>query len=442
MDLASILIAGLIGVLVAFIVSLIPGLHIYNVIAITMVIIFSATTFFSYLDAIILTSFFVGLIVSFSMLFTVSSLYFQPSDDSIRFIMLPHERYLLEGRGHEAAAYTAVGGLIAVIILAVGVPIFGTHINVIKNLLTPHLYWIIGLVITFILMTEWPKDPGTAKTVRERFLDGWIPLLMGYLTFFLSAMLGIFIFYKTIIPIHGAFQSLMPVFIGLFAIPSQIIAIISKTDVPRQYISKTVELPAEDVAKGGLSGLMAGSFAAFVPSVTPGPALLLSGHYTVNQGDRQFMIAGGVARVIYYVGAVMIFFLPELYMRRGGAAINISLFFVPETTQQFYILAGVIALTGFITFILLFYFSRLCSFLVSKVNYKLFSIIGIIVLTGLVAVVTSWQGLLIMLVATLIGLIPNLWHTRRINLLAVLLVPIFLNMMGIGPDVAHWLGLI
>ena len=43
-------------------------------------------------------------------------------------------------------------------------------------------------------------------------------------------------------------------------------------------------------------------------------------------------------------------------------------------------------------------------------------------------------------VATALGLVPNFWHTRRIPLLAVLVVPVCLNMAGVGSKVAGWLG--
>ena len=42
----------------------------------------------------------------------------------------------------------------------------------------------------------------------------------GYFTFLAAGILGIFIFYRTIIPVNGAYQSLMPLFVGLFAIPA------------------------------------------------------------------------------------------------------------------------------------------------------------------------------------------------------------------------------
>jgi TctA family transporter len=63
-----------------------------------------------------------------------------------------------------------------------------------------------------------------------------------------------------------------------------------------------------------------------------------------------------------------------------------------------------------------------------------------ILLTAIVWGVTGWRGVVMMLVATALGLVPNFWHTRRIPLLAVLLVPVSLNMAGVGSKVAMWLG--
>jgi len=431
---------GILGVMVSAAASLIPGLHIYNVIAITMTIVFSVYAFFEGLDPMLLTSFLIGLVVGFSFLFTISSQFFQPCDDSYRYIMLPHEKFLFEGRGHEAVVLGAVGSLTAVIAIGIGFPLFGHYAAFFRDLLRPHLFWIIGAVIVFLLMTEWPKDPGTAPTPWKRILDGWIPICMGYLCFALAGLLGMFIFHRTIIPTNSTFQSLMPVFVGLFAIPSQLLTLLATVDSPSQHACRSVELYGEDVGRGAASGLLAGVFAGFTPAVTPGPALLLSGHATVTSGDRQFIIGGGAGRVMYYVGTLLFFFMPGVFLRRGGAAINISLFFVPETYSQFLVITGLIVVTGAISFVLVFGYSRFAQWLVRKVHYKLLSLFGMIVMIGLVAWITSWPGLAILLVATIIGMIPNLWHTRRINLLAVLLVPMFFNMWGTGTDVARWLG--
>jgi TctA family transporter len=61
---------------------------------------------------------------------------------------------------------------------------------------------------------------------------------------------------------------------------------------------------------------------------------------------------------------------------------------------------------------------------------------------AITATFTGGAGLAVTAVAMLIGLIPVLAGCRRINCLGVLLLPITLNVIGIGPDVAKWLGLI
>jgi len=428
--------------MVAAVASIIPGLHIYNVIALTMAIQFAVADLFAGFDPMILTAFVVGMVVGFSLLFTITSQFFQPCDDSYRYVMLPHEKFLFEGRGHEAVVCGAIGSLVAVVAIGFGFPLFGYLMGFFSDLLRPHKYWMIGAVIVFLLMTEWPKDPGTAPTPVKKLADGWIPILMGYVAFGLAGLLGIFTFNCTILPLHTTFQSLMPVFVGLFAIPSQILTLIATVLSPKQHICKSVEMYPEDVVRGSASGLLAGGFASFIPSVTPGPALLLTGHATVTGGDRQFIIGGGAGRVLYYVGLTLFMFLPGVFMRRGGAAINISLIFTPVTWPQFLAITGIIVLTGGLSFLLVFGYSRIAAWIVSRIHYKWLSLGGMAVMVALVLAVTGWQGLVILAIATLIGLIPGFWHTRRLSLLAVLLVPMFLNMWGHGADVARWFGLL
>ncbi|HRA00779.1 MAG TPA: hypothetical protein PLJ62_11305, partial [Thermoflexales bacterium] len=55
---------------------------------------------------------------------------------------------------------------------------------------------------------------------------------------------------------------------------------------------------------------------------------------------------------------------------------------------------------------------------------------------------TGLPGLAVAAVATLVGLIPVLVGGRRMNCLGVLLLPITLNVIGVGPDVARALGLV
>lgn len=440
--LAACALAALLGVAAAALVSLIPGLHIYNVIAFTMLLVLGAAETFSSVDPLVVTCFMLGTVVAFSVLFTVSSQYFQPCDTSFRSLMLPHERYLLEGRAHEAVIVTGIGSLVALYVCALALPLLREGVRTFRDLAAPHFYWILATVMAFILMTEWPKDLGLAKRPWQRFFDGWTQLLAGYFVFAVAGVFGLFLFHRTVVPLESAFQSLMPVFVGLFAVASQVLTLVSRVPVPAQFVGSSIEVTPHDVVRGSAAGLVAGTFSGLTPGMTPGPALLMAGHMTVSSGEKQFFIGGGVARVLYYVGALFMFFLPGLHLRRGGAAINISLLFAPETDQQFYVVGAVIALAGAASILLLPHFSRLCAWLAGKVSYKAISALGMAVLIAIVGWVTGWPGLALLAVSTALGIVPSLWQTRRINLLAVLLVPICLNMAGVGPSVARWLGIL
>ena len=184
MDITIILLccgAALAGVAIAAVFSLIPGLHIYNVIAFTMMIAFAAIDVFKTLDPLITTCFIMGLVVGFSVMFTVSSQFFQPCDDSYRSMMLPHERFLFEGRGFEAAMLSGIGSMFALLLIAGLFPFVTGAIGTIRQLIRPHIYWILGLVSLFILVSEWPKDHGVGKTTGQRLADALGPIGHGAL---------------------------------------------------------------------------------------------------------------------------------------------------------------------------------------------------------------------------------------------------------------------
>jgi putative membrane protein len=382
----------IVGIVIAALFSFIPGLHIYNVIAFTMLFAFAAVDLFKSIDPMLLTCFIMGMVVGFSVLFTVSSQFFQPCDDSYRSVMMPHERFLYEGRGFEAVMLSGMGSLMALLVITGVFPFMTGAIGTLRELIRPHIYWILGLVCAFILISEWPKDHGVGRTVGQRLADGWGQLGMGLFVFAASSVLGMFVFYNTIIPVHSAFQSLMPVFIGLFALPSQIMTVIARATIPRQHFGSTVDAAPHDVARGALTGVVAGMFSSLTPGLTPGPALLMSAHATASSGDKQFIIGGGAARVLYYIGALVLFFMPDVYMRRGGAAINISLFFVPETAEQYFLISGIIAASGAATLLLLPYYARGCAAITQKVDYRRISAISIVLLMAMVWYITGWRG--------------------------------------------------
>ncbi len=426
----------LLGTLVGAAMSMLPGLHVYNVIGFFLLFYF---TMGLVLDPMLMVLMLIGMLVSYAFVFTIPSIYFSAPDDSTMFILMPSQRYLKERKGHEAVVLIATGALIGVMAITIFVPIFMGALGVVWDIAISNIHWIIGAVIAFMLLSEFPKDFGRHKNPLHGLKEAWKTILAGYLTFFLAGLLGVITFSKTLIPAQHAFQSLMAPLIGLFATSSIILNLISKYEIPEQNMPDTVDVKPREIVHGSLAGSVGGLFAAFIPAVTAGVGGYMSSHAFAQNGDKSFLVSMGASRVVYYVGAIALFFLPTLHLRRGALAMGINLFFTPETVQQFYMVDAAIALAGVISFFIVIYASKFLARYIPKVNPKTLNIVVLIILIILVYIMTSWQGLIIMSIATAIGLIPVLFNSRRSHCLAVILVPIWLNMAGIS--VAPLLGI-
>jgi putative membrane protein len=429
----------LIGALAASILACIPALHIYNVVGLLLLLGAGASTLIGPEE---LSALMIGLITGYAMLNTLPSIFLSAPDDSTIFVVLPGQKYLLQRRGWEATLLTGVGGLGGLAVLTLLTPVASNLFSTARAILQPHLHWILLAVILFMLMSEWPKGTDRAKTPWGKLAEAWTSLTAGLATFFLSGLLGFILMYRGLVPVDVAYQNLLPAFVGLFAIPWVLQNILSRTQIPPQHIAASVDANLPLFLRGIFAGTIGGLFAAFFPVVTGGIGGFIAGHATAQRDDRLFLISQGASKVVYYVGGFLLFFVPGLHLTRGGMAWMLSGVYTPYTPDTFHRAVAAILLSGMVSFFMLLLLTRLIIRLVERVDYRWLSVATLAVLLTIVTVMTGPGGLLIAAVATGIGLIPVLWGSRRMNCMGVLLLPIMLNMFGVGGTVAGWLGLV
>ncbi|VGO15185.1 hypothetical protein PDESU_03767 [Pontiella desulfatans] len=431
------------GTLVACIVAILPGLHVYNVMGLAMVLLYRAQDAGMSIGGELVIPFMVGLVCGWSMLNTIPSVLLGAPDESAIFTVLPGQKYLMGGRGYEGVMIIGVGGLagIGLLLLVVG-PLAPRILPVAQYVLMPHMHWILWVIITFILMTEWPKGGNLGVAGWRKFFDAWKGLAAGLLTFFLSGWLGFILLYRSPVSPDAAFQNIMPAFVGLFAVPWCLLNMISGVQVPGQRISKSFGINGDVILRSAAAGGLGGGFAAFFPVVTGGVGGLLAGHATAQRDERVFMMSQGVSKMVYYTGALLLFFAPGLNLTRGGGAWIIKGFYEPVGWGDYFLALGCIAISGAVSFLLLSPLSRFTLWLMGRIDYRTISGAALLIILLMVYLVTGWAGIFIMLVGTGIGLIPVLFGSRRLNGLGILLLPIACNMSGFGPTVAAWFGLL
>jgi putative membrane protein len=266
--------------------------------------------------------------------------------------------------------------------------------------------------------------------------------------------------YRSLLPVSAAYQNLLPAFVGLFAVPWVLQNLLERVELPPQHIARDVDATPGLIGRGGLRrDAGRGSFAAFFPVVTGGIGGLIAGHATAQRDDRLFILSQGASKVVYYVGGFLLFFVPGLYLTRGGMAWMLSTLWRSYTPRAYYIAVAAVLLTGVLSYFLLLLLARGVIRAMEKVDYRSVSRVVLVILIGVVmgvpalgeyvgsgdgaaALRAALGSLTICAVATGIGLIPVLWGARRMNCMGLLLLPIALNMSGLGATVAGWLGLL
>jgi putative membrane protein len=433
--------ATLAGTVMASLLACVPGLHIYNIMGLIALLAHSTSS--AALPVEITLPFAVGLMVGYSVLNTIPSILLAAPDESAMFTVLPGQKFFLSGHGLDGVMLTTVGSA-AGLVLLIGVmgPIAPRLLPAAQIILRPHCHWIIWCVISFMLMSEWPKSRPSGQAGWGRFADSWKSTGVGLLTFLLAGLLGFILYFRTPIAAGVAFQNLMPAFVGLFTIPWLLLNLINNIKPPTQNRTSTLTISPDAAIRGAFAGALGGGFAAFFPVITGGIGGLLAGHATALRNDRTFLVSQGTSKLVYYVGGLLLFFVPRLGITRGGGAWIISGIITPYGYYEYFLALAAIAIAGSGALLMVTPLTRLTLSAIARVGYRAISLLAFVTIIALVGGITGWQGLAVMTIATGIGLLPVLFGSRRMNCLGVILLPMACNMSGIGPTIANWLGLL
>jgi len=428
--------ASLLGVAVSGVLSVLPGFHVYNLLAVGAVLGGGRLWPVEWV-----VPFTVGLVVGFSVFSAIPSVLLAAPDESAYFTVLPGQRLLMEGRGPEAVFCMGIGSLSALAVLfgiSIALP---TIVPIAHAVMAPHAYWIVWCVIAFMLLSEWPKANRYWATSPVRLVTAWKQLSAGLFTFVMSGMLGLVLTTASPIAPEAGFQNLMPAFVGLFTLPWLILNLVTGAMAPSQRQVVRLELDGRAVAVGSAAGILGGGFAAFIPGVTGGVGGMLAGHALALRDSRAFLISQGAARTVYLSATLLFFCLPEGALARGGAASMLPVLNVNPGGFTYAAAVAAVAFSGAAVAVLLPWVTRGAVAVFEQVGSRTLSVAALATVLMLVVCLTGFEGLLVTGVGTAIGLVPVLYGSRRMNALGVILLPLALNLSGVGAVAARLLGM-
>lgn len=275
---------------------------------------------------------------------------------------------------------------------------------------------------------------GRVELVKHTFSRA-LGTLLAVLVYFISGAFGIIVFeIVTTSPVALPSTVLFPALSGLFGTATLIHSLRMIPAIPEQSISKP-RIDTRESLKSVSTGSIAGSVLGFFPGVTASHGTIFAMTARKNKENEQVILtlsSVNTAYAFFCLAALFIILRP-----RNGATIAISQLIVIESWNKFfapqdllYLLIAVL-IAGLISFFMTIWIGKWFAKAFQIIPYKPLIIAILIGVTAMVFLFCNLLGLLILGVATAIGLIAPSFGVRRSHAMGVLLLPIILKLLSI-----------
>ncbi len=421
----------MLGVLLGTITGLVPGFHPNNVafilLSISPVILAKLHFLTAFVPSetifVLVASTILAASVAHTFLSFIPAAFVGAPEGDTALCLLPAHRLLLEGRAYEATVLSAVGSFGAVIfsfLFLIPFYFVFSPFRFYEIIQSRMLYILIGISALLIL----------TESFSER-MEVYQAILLSSFVFLLSGLFGFLILNM---PVHSPFffrsTMLFPALTGLFGLSTILFSLLYTPEIPEQRIEEPGIEKGETV-KSVISGSAFGSLVSFLPGITSAHATVMAMLARRNRQPEQVITTlSGVntSNVIFCLATLFL-----IFRVRSGATMAISRFLevpswemlIPPSTLMYLLIVVLIA--SACSFFITKYMGKQFSRLFVEMPYQKMLISIAVFLSVLVFLFSGALGLLVLLVAACIGLIPIYFGVRRSNCMGVLLLPVIVR---------------
>jgi len=386
------------GVICGIITGLLPGIHINLVSA--LIITFSSILI-SYFHPITLAVMIITMATIHTFLDTIPSFYLGAPNEDTALIVLPAHRFLLKGEGYTAVKLATLGSLFGLIATMIFTPIIiYLSINY-YSVIQPYIPY---LLIASILLLLYKETGNKTNAVVVILLSGTLGIL--------TLNLGILK------------EPLFPLLSGLFGTSTLIISLKDSTVIPLQKTFSDLKLKTSITLKSIFATITTCTLTGFLPGVSSSQSAILSSSFFKKLDSEYFILMVGAINTITMI--ISFIALLTINKARNGAVIAISKIVTSITLNRLILFLAVALIAGGIATFLALKIGKAFSSYITKINYKKTCISIIFLLIILTILLSGFIGLLILIVSTAIGLLPNYLNTGKNHLMACLIIPVIL----------------
>ena len=389
------MVATLLGMIFGVFTGLTPGIHL-NLIA--TLVLSSSVYLLGFVEVIVLAVFIVSMSVVHTFMNAIPAIYLgAPEDEGNALNVLPGHKMLLEGKGYEALLLTVIGSFLALIVGILVSPLIIKLLPNIYEALRDYIGYILIIIVVFLILRERKK----------------------YLAFFVFILAGVF--GLTVLNLNLK-NPMFPMLSSLFGIAGLLISLKDKVEIPIQEITET-DISKMEMGKAVGVGTLVGSFATMMPGLGPAQAAIM-GSQIVKLSDKGFLVLVGALDTLGMVMSFVALFAIE--KARNGVVVVISRLIGVISKEDLIVFFSVAFITGIIAAGLSLWTGRKFSSLITKINYEKLAIGIIVFIIGMCLWLSSWLGLLVLVIGSFLGMVPVLLNVGRNHLMGCLLLPVIL----------------
>ena len=393
-----------IGILLGTISGIIPGVH-ANTLA--GVLLSFQVALLSLFGPLALAGAMFAALITHTFVDSIPSTFLGVPDADTSLAVLPAHALCLEGNGEEAVRIAALGSACAMII---AVPLSIVCFFLLPAL-QPYFDWWIGILLV----------ASVGYMVISSECPGW-----GLALFLVSGVLGIFALRYAFLSWHtltGGSAILMPLLTGLFGVSVLLTA--SQGVIPEQHFWG-IRMEDRTILKCSFLGTIAGVAVGWLPGLSTASANgVLASLIGYEKDRRAYILATNAANTANaFIGLAALFALSR--MRNG---VMIALSELPLPTMSEMTVVGVLA--AFAAYIITIVLSRSAGRF-NGIDGRMLnrSVIAFIIVLSII--LTGPFGVVILILATVLGLVPYLVNVPRVYCMGVIMIPVILFSLGIA----------
>jgi putative membrane protein len=400
----DILLGTLLGIILGTISGIIPGVH-SNTLAGTLLSL--QVTLLALLGPVALACAMFAALITHTFVDAIPSTFLGVPDADTSLSVLPAHALCLEGNGEEAVRIAALGSA-AAIILAVPLSLLCFWL---LPALQPYFDWWIGLLLLatvgYVIVTS--DAPSWALSL-----------------FLVSGMLGMFALRYAFLSWHllaGGSAILMPLLTGLFGISVLLTA--SRGTVPAQQF-RGIRMEDRSVVRCSVLGTLAGVAVGWLPGLSTASANgVLASVIGYEKDRRAYILATNAANTANaFIGLAALFALAR---ERNGVMVAIAELPLPSFGEL--MVAGVLAAVA--AYCITIWLSR-SAYVLGGIDSQFLNRVVIVFVVLLSIVLTGPFGILVLLLATALGLVPHFINLPRVYCMGAIMIPVMLYSFGIA----------